>query len=54
MKRYLLGLFIRICDAFLSGLRLYRRLRGGHWEHWYLPDGAGPVWIQREHGERLR
>lgn len=23
-------------DAFLSGLAWWRRLRGGHWERWYV------------------
>lgn len=42
-----------LLDSFLSGFRWYRRLRGGHWERFYVyPPVSSLVWTQREHGER--
>jgi hypothetical protein len=29
----------------LGQLRWYRRLRGGHWELWKLPDAQGYAWL---------
>lgn len=40
-------------DALFAGFRWYRRLRGGHWERWWVdPPVASDVWIQNPHGRR--
>jgi len=35
----------------MSGLRWYRRWRGGHWERWYV-EMVGLIWLRRDHGTR--
>ena len=40
-------------DHLLSGFRWYRRLRGGHWERWWVdPPVACDLWLQNPHGHR--
>lgn len=31
-------------ELFFSGCRWYRRLRGGHWEQWYVDVVHSDVW----------
>ena len=34
-------------DALLSNFLWWRKLRGGHWEHWLLDiGGSGEAWIR--------
>ncbi len=36
-------------DWLFSGLRWYRRLRGGHWERWHMEyPVCGRIWIRVE------
>lgn len=41
---------MRFLDAFLGWLRLYRRLRGGHWEFVYVrPPVSSDMWFRQPH-----
>ena len=33
-------------DILLDRFLWWRKLRGGHWEHWLLPQGGGPIWFR--------
>lgn len=40
-------------DSIFSGFRVYRRLRAGHWERWFIGSPVcSAVWLRLPHGER--
>lgn len=40
-------------DAVLSNFGWYRRMRGGHWEKWWIDSPVNSaVWLKLDHGER--
>ena len=42
-----------IFDMLFSGFKWYRKIRGGHWEKWYIGEPVcSTVWINNSHGER--
>jgi len=42
-----------LLDYFFSNFRWYRRLRGGHWEKWYIDYPiCSTIWFYQKHGER--
>jgi len=42
-----------LLDALFAGFRWYRRMRGGHWERWYVDAPvAADVWLRQPHGRR--
>lgn len=44
---------MNILDALFSGFRVYRRLRGGHWERWWIGEPVcASTWLRIEHGSR--